>query len=325
MTEASLVRGSASPRPQSLSASPPQSQPRKRRGTTDKKRQHFAAYVLIAPFFIVFLAMLIVPLFYSGYLSLFQSRLVGGTSFVGIANYLRAFTDPQFLGGLGRMGLFLVIQVPVMIVIALFAALALDSGRVRGSKAARLLIFIPFAIPGVVATLMWGYLYGHDFGPIAQLFQAVGLGAPNFLSNGSVLGSLMNIVTWEFVGYNMVIMYAALRSIPAELYEAAEIDGAGQFRVAWSIKIPAIRPAIMLTVIFSIIGTFQLFNEPNLLSAIAPNAISSSYTPNLYAYTLAFVNHDVNYAATIAFALGIVIMIVSFVVQYLQQRKGASA
>ena len=70
-----------------------------------------------------------------------------------------------------------------------------------------------------------------------------------------MLGSMMNIVTWEFVGYNMIIMYAALRSIPAELYEAAEIDGAGQFRLAWSIKIPAIRPAILLTIIFSIIGS----------------------------------------------------------------------
>ncbi|AMM20582.1 sugar ABC transporter permease [Frondihabitans sp. PAMC 28766] len=298
-----------------------------RRPSSDKRRQHIAAYVLIAPFFVVFAAMLVVPLFYSGYLSLFQTKLVGGTSFVGIANYVRAFTDSQFLGGLGRMGLFLVIQVPVMVCLALFVALAIDSGRARASTGARLLIFIPYAVPGVVATLLWGYIYGADFGPITQLFQFFHIHAPNLLSNANVLGSLMNIVTWEFVGYNMIIMYSALRSIPTELYEAAEIDGAGQFRIAWSIKIPSIRPAIMLTVIFSIIGTFQLFNEPQLLSSIAPNAISSSYTPNLYAYTLAFVNHDVNYAATIAFALGFVIMIISFIVQIAQQRqqrRGAS-
>jgi multiple sugar transport system permease protein len=125
----------------------------------------------------------------------------------------------------------------------------------------------------------------------------------------------MNIVTWEFIGYNMIIMYSALRAIPADLFEAAEIDGASQWRVAWSIKIPAIRPAILLTVIFSIIGTFQLFNEPSLLANIAPNAISNSFTPNYYAYNLAFVNQDINYAAAIAFILGIVIMIVSYVVQ----------
>lgn len=265
--------------------------------------------------------MLIVPLFYSGYLSFFQTKLVGGVSFVGLANYVKAFLDPAFLAGVGRMALFLVIQVPIMLGLALFFALALDSGRVRGSKVLRLLIFIPYAVPGVVATLMWGYLYGQDFGPIAQTIHLFGLNAPNLLSEGNVLGSMMNIVTWEFIGYNMIIMYSALRAIPADLFEAAEIDGASQWRVAWSIKIPAIRPAILLTVIFSIIGTFQLFNEPSLLHNLAPNAINSSYTPNYYAYNVAFVNQDVNYAAALAFILGIVIMIVSYVVQLTTQRR----
>ncbi|WP_437773602.1 carbohydrate ABC transporter permease [Arthrobacter sp. KNU40] len=286
-----------------------------------KSRQSLAAYILIAPFFLTFLTMLVIPLGYSGYLSLFASRLFGGEVFVGLDNYVRAFTDPMFLGGLGRMVLFLLVQVPIMLALSLFLALALDSARARGGKVARLAIFIPHAVPGVVATLMWGYLYGKDFGPIAQFFRAIGLGAPDLLSSPNALGSIINIVTWEYVGYNMIIMYAALRSIPSELYEAAEIDGAGQIRTALSIKIPAIRPAIFLTVIFSIIGSFQLFNEPNLLSRIAPNAISDSFTPNLYAYNLAFVNRDVNYAATIAFALGIVIMIISFIVQISQQRR----
>jgi multiple sugar transport system permease protein len=137
----------------------------------------------------------------------------------------------------------------------------------------------------------------------------------NLLSQGNVLGSIMNIVTWEYIGYNMIVMYSALRSIPSDLYEAAEIDGAGQIRIAWSIKMPAIRPAILLTVIFSTIGSFQVFNEPSLLRNLAPNAIGSAFTPNLYAYNLAFVNQDLNYAAAIAFALGLVTMVVSYLVQ----------
>lgn len=287
-----------------------------RRGTGSTSRGHTrAAYLFVLPFLVVFITMLVVPLFYSGYLSFFQDRLVGGVSFIGFENYVRAFLDPAFLGGLGRVALFLVIQVPIMLSFALFFALALDSGRVRGGKAVRLLIFVPYAVPGVVATLMWGYLYGNDFGPIAQSIRAVGLEAPNLLSEQNILGSMMNIVTWEFVGYNMIIMYSALRAIPAELYEAAEIDGASQARIAWSIKIPAIRPAILLTVIFSIIGTFQLFNEPSLLNLIAPNVINNSFTPNYYAYNLAFVNQDVNYAAAIAFLLGFVIAVVSYFVQ----------
>ena len=171
------------------------------------------------------------------------------------------------------MALILLVQVPIMLGLALVFALVLDSGRAHGSRALRLLIFLPYAVPGVVATLMWGYLYGRDFGPIGQAFRAVGLEAPNFFSEQNMLGAIMNVVTWSFVGYNMVIMYSALRVIPHELYEAAEIDGASQLRIAWSIKIPVIRPAILLTLIFSIIGSFQIFNEPQLFDDLAPTVI----------------------------------------------------
>lgn len=305
--------------PAGAAAHPPR--PAGRRPNAMTRRQHRAAYLFILPFFVVFATMLVIPLVYAGYLSLFESKLIGGEQFAGLANYLRAFADPDFWAGLGRVALFLVVQVPIMLGLALFFALALDSGRARGSRSVRLLIFMPYAVPAVIATLMWGYLYGPDFGPLAQIARALGWGTPEFLSPGNILGSMMNIVTWEFVGYNMIIMYAALRAIPAEQCEAAEIDGAGQFRVAWSIKIPAIRPAIMLTVIFSIIGSFQLFNEPSLLNAIAPDAITNSFTPNYYAYNLAFVNRELNYAAAIAFLLGLFIAVVSYIVQLGEQRR----
>lgn len=295
-------------------------EPHRKRLTAAKKRQYRAAYLLVLPFFVIFLAMIIVPLGYAGYLSFFKQQLVGGVSFAGFANYERALRDPDFLSGVARMGLFLVVQVPVMLVLSLFFALALDSGMTRLSKVIRLGIFVPYAVPGVVATLMWGYLYGPDFGPFAQLADMLNLPTPPFLSTHVVLFSISNVVNWEFIGYNMIIIYAALRSIPSELYEAGRVDGASEPRIAWSIKIPAVRPALILTVIFSVIGTFQLFNEPNLLRILAPNAISSSYTPNLYAYTLAFVNQDANYAAAIAFLLGIVIMALSYVVQLWNQR-----
>ncbi|MBF4635797.1 sugar ABC transporter permease [Agreia pratensis] len=292
-----------------------------RRSTAIRRPQIFAAWALVIPFLIVFVAMFLIPLAYSGYLSTFTSQLVGGEVFSGLANYSRALSDPNFWAGLGRVSLFLFVQVPIMIAIALFVALALDTGWVKGSKFVRLAIFVPYAVPGVVATLMWGYLYGAQSGLIAQIISGLGIDPPNLLSPQNVLGSTMNIVSWEFIGYNMIVLYAALRSVPTEMYEAAEIDGAGPWRVAWSIKIPAIRSAILLTVIFSVIGSFQLFNEPNLLYAIAPNAIGSNFTPNLYAYNVAFKNQDVNYAAAIAFLLGFLIMIISYVVQLATSRK----
>ena len=176
--------------------------------------------------------------------------------------------------------MFFLIQVPVMLVLALLFALALDSGLLRLRAACSgWASSCPYAVPSVVATLMWGYLYGPDFGPFAQLArEARHLPAPHFLSDGWMLGCLANIVTWEFTGYNMIILYAALRAIPHELYEAAAVDGAGAWRIAWSIKIPALRPALLLCLIFSVIGSFQLFNEPNLLQRLAPTS-STAPTP----------------------------------------------
>ena len=310
--------------PQGPTSAPPQ--PITRRGPSPmRRRENAAAYFLITPFLIVFALFIVVPLVYSGYLSLYRDQLVGGTTFVGIENYTRALTDSSFLSGVGRMAVFLVIQVPIMLGLALVFALLLDAGVLHLEKFIRLGIFIPYAVPSVIAALMWGYLYGPDFGPAAQLADKLGVAAPPFLSESWMLGSIMNIVTWEFIGYNMIILYAALRSIPHELFDAASVDGAGTVRTAWSIKIPAIRPALILTAIFSVIGSFQLFNEPNLLRTIAPNVIGTDYTPNLYAYNLAFINRDSNYAAAIAFILGVVIMVVSYTVQLSAQRKERAA
>ncbi|MDT0479282.1 sugar ABC transporter permease [Streptomyces sp. DSM 41640] len=273
---------------------------------------------------VLFLLLFLAPLGYAAYLSLFQERLIGGTAFVGLDNYAQALSDSQFLHGIGRVALFFVIQVPVMLLLALVFALVLDSGLLRLARVIRLGIFVPYAVPSVVAALMWGYLYGPDFGPFAQFSRNLSLPVPHFLSDGWMLGSLANIVTWEFVGYNMIILYAALRTIPEELYEAAAMDGAGAWRTAWSIKLPALRPALMLTLLFSVIGSFQLFNEPKLLMTIAPDVISSSYTANLYAYTLAFTGQQVNYAATVSFLLGLVIVIASYAVLLTANRRRSS-
>ncbi|KUM73983.1 MULTISPECIES: sugar ABC transporter permease [Streptomyces] len=273
---------------------------------------------------VLFLLLFLAPLGYAAYLSLYQSRLIGGTVFVGLDNYIQAVTDPLLIHGVIRVALFFLIQVPLMLLLALVFALALDSGLLRLAKVIRLGIFVPYAVPSVVAALMWGYLYGPDFGPFAQLSRDLSLPVPQFLSDGWMLGSLANIVTWEFVGYNMIILYAALRTIPTELYEAAAMDGAGAWRIAWSIKLPALRPALLLTLLFSVIGSFQLFNEPNLLMKVAPDVISSSYTANLYAYSLAFTGQQVNYAATVSFLLGLVIVIVSYGVLLTANRRRTS-
>jgi len=273
----------------------------------------------MAVFALVFLA----PIAYSLYLSLFRKQLVGGNAFVGLENYQRAFADPQFWAAFGRVALFLVVQVPIMLALALLVALALDSGRLYGKAFFRISIFLPYAVPAVVATLMWGFMYGTRFGLIGNLNDALGTRLPDPLSPDLVLASIGNIVTWEFVGYNMLIFYSALRVVPRSLYEAAEIDGAGQWRVIGSIKLPAIRGALVIATIFSIIGSFQLFNEPSILQKLAPNSISTSFTPNLYAYSLSFSGQQYNYSATVAIIMGVITMVVAYVVQLRGMRREA--
>jgi multiple sugar transport system permease protein len=284
-------------------------------------RRGWAGWGFISPFLAIFALVFLAPIAYSIYLSLFQDRLIGGNSFVGLANYRQAFGDEQFWSALGRVAAFLAVQVPIMLGIALLVALALDSGRLYGRSFFRVSIFLPYAVPSVVASLMWGFMYGTRFGLIGSINSALGTSLPDPLSPGWVLAGIGNIVTWEFVGYNMLIFYSALRVVPQALYEAAEIDGAGQFRIIRAIKLPAIRGALVIATIFSVIGSFQLFNEPSILKNLAPNAITTYFTPNLYTFSLSFSGQQQNYSATIAIVMGVITMIVAYAVQLRGMRK----
>lgn len=279
------------------------------------RRRSWTGWQFVGPFLAVFALVFLAPIAYSIYLSLFKDRLIGGNSFVGLDNYQQALQDPQFWSALGRVTLFLVVQVPIMLFLALLVALALDSGRLYGKAFFRVAIFLPYAVPAVVATLMWGFMYGTQFGLIGNLNDALGVTLPDPLQPSLVLAAIGNINTWEFTGYNMLIFYSALRTVPTSLYESAEIDGAGQLKIITAIKLPAIRGALVIATIFSIIGSFQLFNEPSILQKIAPNAITTNFTPNLYAYSLSFSGQQYNYAATVAIIMGLLTMVIAYVVQ----------
>ena len=286
-----------------------------------REKRNWNGWAFVGPFMVVFALVFLTPLAYALYLSFFQEKLIGGTAFVGLDNYVRALTDPQFWEAFGRVLLFLVVQVPIMLALALGAALALDSARLRGASFFRILIFLPYAVPAVVAVLMWGYIYGDQFGLAGNVNDLLGFDALTPFAKEWMLASIGNIVTWEFVGYNMLIFFSALQAVPQEQYEAAEIDGAGALRTVFSIKLPAIRGAIVVATIFSIIGSFQLFNEPAVLQKIAPNAISSYFTPNMYAFNLSFAGSQFNYAAAIAIISGVITMIIAFVAQSMGSKE----
>ncbi|MHA7283448.1 carbohydrate ABC transporter permease [Arthrobacter sp. TMS2-4] len=297
---------------------PPQG---KHRPDRNYRRRQRWGWLFVAPFALIFLTFLILPLVFAFRMSLFTNTLASGTDFVGADNYVKAFTDPIFLGGLGTVAKFALIMIPAQMIVALLAALVLDNLATWASKFSRLMIFVPYAVPVVIGALMWGFLYSPRFGPATDLFNILGLAAPEFLSQDNIFGSLVNIVTWQWAGYYMIIIYAALRGIDPGIYEAAVLDGASDRQIAWRIKIPMISSSLVMVVIFALIGTLQFFTEPQVLRGVAQGAIPVSYTPNMYAFSLAFSYSQFNYASAISFALGIVVFVFSFFFLFLTRKQ----
>lgn len=285
-------------------------------------RRRLVPYTFLTPFYLLFLLFLCAPLVYAFYLSLFTDRLVGGTVFSGIQNYLRAFRDGAFWEGVGHMLLLGIVQIPLMLGLALIFSFLIDAKTTPLRRLFRIGFFLPYAIPSVIAALLWGYLYGPSFGLFTQIEQALHLPTINLLNATWILPSIGNIVTWQYTGYNMIIIYAALQSIPPELTEAACVDGANAWQIATRIKIPLLAPAIILTGIFSIIGTLQLFNEPQILSTLAPTIVGDHYTPSIYAYSLAFSEQEYNYSAAISFVLALIAFCCSSLFMYVTNRRG---
>ncbi|MFD4259511.1 carbohydrate ABC transporter permease [Streptomyces sp. NPDC058534] len=279
-----------------------------------------------APFVVLFAAMYIAPIVYAAFSSLYTVKRSGlGLTaptkvFDPLENYGRAVQDSAFMGSLGRVALFGLVQVPVMLGLALALALLIDSKSARGKSFFRLSSFIPYAVPGVSAALVWSFMYSSESSPINRLLEPVGVTVP-FFDEDLVLWSVANIVTWSWAGYNMLIIYAALQTIPAEVLEAARVDGASAFRIAWNIKIPAVRGALVLTAVFSIIGSAQLFNEPAVLQPVSGGSISSTFTPIMSAQS-AVAAGNYPYAAAQSVLLAVLVGVVSFVFFKLTDRGG---
>jgi multiple sugar transport system permease protein len=247
--------------------------------------QRRAAAGMTAPFLALFAVFFVAPLIYSLVLSL----KAGGTgAFAGLLNYRSVISNAQYWGGVQRMAYFGVIQVSVMIGLALVLALYLDSSYIVGRKFFALVYFLPYAVPGVIAAIMWAFLLEPDLDSALNVPHLLGLasGPVNPLGFRFALYAIMLIVTWEFAGYNMTILLTSLTNVPRQIIEAARIDGCSELGIAWRIKFPLIRRTVMFTVILSIIGTLQLFNEPVVLNDIA--SIGGNYTPNQIIYNTAF-------------------------------------
>jgi len=289
------------------------------RHATKRTAPRVAPYAFVTPAVVLYALVLLIPIGYTVYLSVEKTQVSGlglglgarRQVFAGLSNYSSALTDAPFLSSLLRVVVYSLILVPVMLGLALLFALLIDARRVRLQRFSRLSIFLPYAVPTVIATLLWGFLYLPAVSPFPVLLSKIGLSMPNLFTTHVALLSVANIGVWGGTGFNMIVMYTALRAVPSELYEAARIDGASQWQVALRIKIPMIAPALVLTGVFSIIATLQVFNEPETLSPLT-NTISPDWMPLMRVYDLAF-NDNNSYEAA---ALSVIIAAVMFVGSY---------
>ncbi|SMB83434.1 multiple sugar transport system permease protein [Deinococcus hopiensis KR-140] len=283
-------------------------------------RTRLMPWLFLSPFLLLFAAFYIAPVLYAGYLSVFIKKRVGfGPArdvFGGLANYVRAVQDSEFLLSLWNILKFGLVQVPLMLLIALGLALLMDGVRGRLQGLFRTAFYLPYTIPSVVAGLLWGYLYSKNLSPFNQITG----GQTDFLSSGVVLWSIANIVTWTWTGYNLITLYAALQNIPLELYEAARIDGASSWDITRNIKLPLLRPSLLLTLIFSIIGTMQIFAEPFVLRPLG--YVPDNITPNTYLYLVASRDGNFSYAATLAILLALFTFMLSMIFLRFTRRGG---
>jgi multiple sugar transport system permease protein len=257
--------------------------------------QRHVAFSMSTPFLILFAAFFILPLGYAIVKSIQSPRGVG---LAGFGNFSIAIHTGAFWSSIVRVAYIGVIEIGLMLGFGMLLALLLDSPYCRGKRIFAVVYFLPYAVPGVIASIMWGFLL------TPQLDSLVRSAKLNPLGTSTVLYSIILIVVWEFMGYNMTIYLTGLAQISPGVLEAAKIDGCSELQLVRYIKVPLLRRMVVFTAVLSIIGTLQLFNEPAIISALAP--LGPTYTPNLGIYNEAFQDSNIPLAAAESLILAVV-------------------
>lgn len=277
-------------------------------------------YLFLLPVIVLFLAFKVYPYLYAAWLSLTKIQK-GQQVFVGLGNYGRLLTDPIFYKALSNTLLILVIQVPLMLGLALLLAVAFNSALLKWRAIWRTAYFVPIVMGLVAYGILFSTLLNNHYGVINFALESIGLPRVPWL--GDPFWAKISIIialTWHYTGNSAVIYLAQLQSVPGELYEAAEIDGASAFQRFWHITLPGLRPAITLTVVLSTIGTLQLFDEPYVLTNGGPN--NATLTIGMYLYQNGFKYFDFGYASAIGYVLtGLIGVIALIQFRFLREKQ----
>lgn len=300
---------SATSTAQSASTSLPVATRRRRKWR--KLRETAFWYLLLSPSLLVIFGFLVIPMFWSLYYSFTKGGMLGKHSFVGFQNYSKAFVHPIFLQTLQNTTLYAVLTVPIVLLLAMIVALIIFQlprmqGFFRGT------VYFPLITPVVIAANIWAYIVNRDFGPLNHILKWFGVTPIDWLGDPTwAIPAIVMMEIWRGFGFYVIILFAALQSVPKELYEAARIDGAKSLRIIWSITIPLLRPALGFCFIMATIFNFQLFDAVYVLTKGGPAWKTS--TVSWYVYQQAFESDNVGFASTMGIVLLLIILILSLI------------
>ena len=293
---------------------------RRRGGFSALRRQEmFTAYLFLLPNILGFLIFSSIPVVTTFSISLLDWDLIRRPTFVGFDNYIKLLTDDQvFRKVLVNTGYYVLGTVPASIILSLLLALAMNSS-VRGISIFRAVFFIPVISASVAVAMMWRWIFNTDYGLLNLWFTSVGLPRIPWLSSTAwAMPALIIMAVWKSLGFNMIIFLAGLQGIPAQLYEAASIDGANRWHRFRFITVPMLAPTTFFVLVISVIASFQVFDLAFVLTKGGPG--DATNTMVMYIYNQAFQFFHMGYAAAVAWVLFAIIFGITLLQTQLQKR-----
>jgi lactose/L-arabinose transport system permease protein len=276
------------------------------------RSEQINGWLFVMPALVLLGLFMIYPILWSLWMS-FQTGRGMNLSFGGVANIVRLTQDPVFLRALGNTFTFLIIQVPIMLVLALLCAVALNDSKLWGRGFFRTAIFLPCVTSLVAYSILFKSMFAND-GVINDFLLAIGLIGQPIPWLGDPFWAkvvVISAITWRWTGYNMIFYLAAMQNLDRSMYEAARIDGVPAWARFWYITVPLLKPVILFTSVISTIGTLQLFDEVNVITTGGPS--DSTLTLSLYIYNLTFrFMPNFGYAATVSYVIVVLVGILSF-------------
>ena len=291
---------------------------KKKRSTGFDRRSTVNFYVFISPWLLGFLVLTVYPMLESFRLSLTDTGFTGDGSYVGLANFIHALTvETRVLTAFKNTFLYVLMFVPLNLVISFFLGWLL-SRKIKFLGFFRSVFYIPYLTAGVAVTIMWGWLFNGTYGLINYTLSMFGIVGPNWLGDkNTALICIVAMNLWS-IGNNVLIMLAGIQDIPRSYYESAEIDGASTWRQIRSITIPLTTPTIYFNLVIGVIGAFQLFNQPYILTDGGP--MDSTLTVSLFIFRNAFEYGKMGYASSVAWLLFVAIMALVLFIQSTQKK-----